>query len=185
MKKIVRRDVKQKILLLLFTGVVLGFSRSPKNYFKILKSIPMAWKEINKSRLYSAVKEFYNERLIDYKEDNNGNVKIILTKEGQKRALKFKLDEMEIKKPVQWDKKWRIVIFDIPEKKKKAREALRKKLKELGFQELQKSVFVHPFECEDEIDFIIEIFQIRPYVRLIKALSITNEEQIKLKFNIY
>ena len=92
---------------------------------------------------------------------------------------------MEVKKPAQWDKKWRIVIFDIPEKKKKAREALRKKLKELGFKELQKSVFVYPFECEDEIDFITEVFQIRPYVRFIKAVSITNEEQIRLKFNIY
>lgn len=185
MRKIVRRDVKQKILLLIFSGIALGFSRSPSNYFKILKGISSTWKDINKSRLYSVIKEFYNERIIDYKEDNNGNVKIVLTKEGQKRALQFKLDEMEVKKPAQWDKKWRIVIFDIPEKKKKAREALRKKLKELGFKELQKSVFVYPFECEDEIDFITEVFQIRPYVRFIKAVSITNEEQIRLKFNIY
>lgn len=185
MRKIIRRDVKQKILLLLFAGVALGFSRSPKNYFKILKGIPAAWKEINKSRLYSAVREFYNDRLIDYKEDNDGNVQIILTKEGQKKALQFNFEEMEIKKPEKWDKKWRIVIFDIPEKKKKTREALRGKLKNIGFQELQKSVFVHPFECENEIDFIVEVFQIRSHVRLIRAESITNEEQIKLKFGIY
>ncbi|MFA4890573.1 MAG: CRISPR-associated endonuclease Cas2 [Candidatus Paceibacterota bacterium] len=180
-----RGDTKQKILLLLSAGVALGFSRSPKNYFKILKGIPVAWKEINKSRLYSAVREFYNERLIDYKEDNDGNVKIVLTKEGQKKALQFKFDEMEIKKPAKWDKKWRIVIFDVPEKKKKAREALRGKLKNLGFQELQKSVFIHPFECEEEIDFVVEIFQIRPYVRFIRAESFTNEEQLKIKFKLF
>lgn len=180
-----RKDTKQKIILLLFAGVALGFSRSPKNYFTILKGIPEAWKEINRSRLYRIVREFYNERLVDYKEDNNGNVKIVLTKEGQKRALQFQFDEMEIKKPAKWDKKWRIVIFDIPEKKKKAREVLRKKLKDLGFLELQKSVFIHPFECEDEIDFINEVFQTRPYVRFIRAESFTNEEQLKIKSKLF
>lgn len=179
-----RKDTKQKILLLLFTGVALGFSRSPKNYFRILEGIPVAWKEINRKRLYEVVHEFYNERLIDYKEDNDGNVKIVLTKEGNKKALQFKFDEMEIKKPAKWDKKWRIVIFDIPEKNKKAREALRGKLKDLGFKELQKSVFIHPFECEEEIDFVVEVFQIRPYVRFIRAESITNEEQLKIKFKL-
>ena len=39
------------------------------------------------------------------------------------------------------------------------------KLKELGFLELQKSVLVLPYECEDEINFIMEVFLIRPFVR--------------------
>ena len=75
--------------------------------------------------------------------------------------------------------------FDIPEKFKKAREALRLKLKELGFKELQKSVLVFPYECEDEINFIMEIFLIRPFVRFIRAKSFTNEEQLKIKFVLY
>ncbi|HDO23714.1 MAG TPA: CRISPR-associated endonuclease Cas2 [bacterium] len=180
-----RKDVRQKILLLLFAGAALGFSRSPKNYFKILEEIPKAWKEINRNRLYRIVHEFYNERIIDYKEDKDGIVRIVLTKEGKKKALQFQIDEIKIKKPTEWDSIWRIVIFDIPEKKKKAREALRRKLQELGFKKLQKSVFVHPFECEDEIDFIVEVFQIRPYIRFIRATSITNEEQFKIKFKLF
>ena len=95
------------------------------------------------------------------------------------------MDDIKIKKPKKWDKQWRIVIFDIPEKFKGAREALREKLKELGFVELQKSVFAYPFECEDEINFIVEVFQIRPFVRLVKAGSFTNEEQFKIKFNLF
>ena len=178
-------EAKQKILLLLLAGVALSFSRSPKNYFKILKTATNDWKAIERDKLYRAVKEFYEERLVDYKEDKNGNVKIVLTKDGKQKALKFEFDEMEIKKPVKWDKKWRIVIFDIPEKKKKAREALRRKLKGLGFQELQKSVFVYPFECEDEIDFIVEVFEIRSYVRFLRVKSFTNDEQFKIKFKLY
>jgi len=178
-------STKQKILLLLSSGVVLGLSRSPKNYFKVMKGLPSAWKEINKNRLYRVVREFYNDRLIDYKEDKDGFVKIILTKEGEKKALKFKIDEMEIKKPAKWDGEWRIVIFDIPERFKKAREALRKKIKDLGFVKLQESVFVFPYECEDEINFIVEVFLIRPFVRFMRVKSFTNEEQIKLKFGLF
>ncbi|MBM2817700.1 MAG: phaN [Parcubacteria group bacterium] len=180
-----RRDTKQKILLLLLGGVALGLSKSPKGYFKILKSLPKDWRHIKTERLYRIVREFYNDRLVDYREDKDGSIKIVLTKEGQKKALKFKLDEMEIKKPPKWDGEWRIVIFDIPEKLKKAREALRIKLKELGFLELQKSVFVLPYECEDEINFIMEVFLIRPFVRFVRAKSFTNEEQLKIKFGLF
>ena len=179
-----KNATKQKILLLLSSGVVLSLSRSPKNYFKILKNLPSAWKEINKNRLYRIVREFYNDRFVDYKEDKDGFVKIVLTKEGEKKALKFKIDEMEIKKPPKWDGEWRIVIFDIPDRFKKAREALRKKLKDLGFIKLQESVFVFPYECEDEINFITEVFLIRPFVRFMRVKSFTNEEQIRLKFGL-
>jgi CRISPR-associated endonuclease Cas2 len=78
-----------------------------------------------------------------------------------------------------------MVIFDIPEKKKRAREALRNKLKDLGFKELQKSVFIHPYECEDEIDFITKVFEIRPYIRFARLDMFTNEEQFKIKFKLY
>lgn len=178
-------ETKQKILLLLLAGIALGFSRSPRNYFKILESVSRDWKRINRGKLYRAIREFYKGRLVDYKEKDDGAVEIVLTENGRKKALKYKLDEMEIEKPGRWDKIWRIVIFDIPEKRKAAREALRNKLKELGFQELQKSVFIFPYECEDEINFIVEVFDIRPYVRFLRVNSITNEEQLKIKFHLF
>ena len=179
-----KRDTKKKILLLLLAGVSLSLSRSPRGYLKIIKGLPEGLKEIKRKRLRELVREFYNDRLVSYKENNEGLVEIILTKDGEKKALRFKLDDMKIKKPKKWDKQWRIVIFDIPEKFKTAREALRGKLKNIGFVELQKSVFAHPFECEDEINFIVEVFQIRPFVRFVKASSFTNEEQFRMKFDL-
>ena len=59
------------------------------------------------------------------------------------------------------------------------------KLKELGFLELQKSVLVLPYECEDEINFIVEVFLIRPFVRFMRVKSFTNDEQLKIKFGLY
>ncbi|MEW5907998.1 MAG: hypothetical protein AB1643_02365 [Patescibacteria group bacterium] len=182
---VIKSETKQKILLLLVAGVALGLSRSPKNYFKILDAVAKDWKEIKKRKLLRIVKEFYEDRLINYQEKEDGTVYVVLTKDGQKKALEYKLDELKIKKPDVWDRLWRIVIFDIPEKKKLGREALRNKLKELGFKELQKSVFVFPYECENEIDFICEVFELRSYVRLLKVKSFTNDEQFKLKFKLY
>ncbi len=91
---------------------------------------------------------------------------------------------MQIKKSAIWDRKWRVVFFDIPEKKRKARDALRNKLRELGFRELQKSVFVHPYSCQSEIDFIVEFFEIRPYVRYGELTNLTNEAELKLRFDL-
>ena len=176
---------KEKILLLLSAGVALSLSRTSKQYFKIVKNFPKEWRNIELKRLYRVVREFYNDRLIDYKESEDGAVSIVLTKEGIKKSVKFKLDEMKIKIPPKWDGEWRIVIFDIPERFKKAREALRNKLEDIGFIKLQESVFVFPYKCEDEIDFIVEVFQIRPFVRFVKAKSFTNEEQLKIKFGVF
>lgn len=179
-----KRDTKKKILLFLLAGISLSLSRSPRGYFKIIKGLPEGLKEIKRRRLHILVREFYNDRLVSYKENNESLVEIILTKDGEKRALIFKLDDLKIKKPKKWDNQWRIVIFDIPNKLKKAREAIRKKLKELGFIKLQESVFVFPYECEDEINFVVEVFQIRPFIRFIRAKSITNEEQLMINFGL-
>jgi hypothetical protein len=49
-----------------------------------------------------------------------------------------------------WDKKYRVVIFDIPEKKKKTRDWLRQELLMLGYKKLQESVFIgkHPLPAD-------------------------------------
>ena len=181
----INRLTKEKILLILSAGVALSLSRTPKQYFKIVKNFPKEWRNIELKRLYRVVREFYNDRLVDYKESEDGAVSIVLTKEGIKKSVKFKLDEMKIEIPPKWDGEWRIVIFDIPERFKKAREALRNKLKNLGFVKLQESVFILPYECEDEIDFITEVFLIRPFVKFVRVKSFTNEEKLRVNFGLF
>ena len=73
-------------------------------------------------------------------------------------------------------------MFDIPERFKKARDALRMRLKQLGFIEFQRSVFVYPFECHDELDFLIEFYQLRPWVRYAVVETIDVDYHLRLKF---
>lgn len=175
---------QQKILLLLMAGLAMGLSHSPKQHFKILKAIPKEWREIDRQNLKRAIKNLYQSKLIKEKENADGTITLVLTDKGKEKALTYNLDEMEIKKPAQWDKKWRVVLFDIPERIKKVREAIRGHLKNLGFYEFQKSVFVHPYDCKDEIEYLIEFYDIRRFVRFIVAESLDNELHLKSHFNL-
>lgn len=183
-KKIIRSPTKRKVLLLLQAGLALGLSPSPRTHMYVFKQLVKEWKEIDRQYLYRIVREFYNERLVDWQEKEDGSIKIVLTEFGKNKALEYNIDDIKIKIPSQWDKKWRVVLFDIPEKQRGARDALRTKLKELGFYEMQKSVFVFPFECRNEIDFVIEFFDIRPFVRYAEMINPTNEAQLKIQFDL-
>ncbi len=107
-------------------------------------------------------------------ESADGGMIYQFTKNGRTMAKKFLLDTLEIQSPNKWDGKWRVIIFDIPEKYKKARFALYHKLKDLGFYQLQKSVWVHPFPCLAEINFLKDVFDIQPFVEIFTADDIAN-----------
>lgn len=177
-------DVQKKILILLLGGIALGLSGSPKRYFQILKEMKKEWKELDRIQLKRAIKSLYQSKLIKEKENPDGTVTLILTQEGEQKALTYNLDEMKITKPVKWDGKWRIALFDIPERARKIRDAFRYHLKQLGFFEFQKSVFVHPYDCKDEIEYLIEFYDARRFVRFIIADHIDNELHLKSHFRL-
>ncbi len=83
-----------------------------------------------------------------------------LTKKGEQALLKYRLRESVIKKPKKWDKKWRMIIFDIKEKRRLIRDELRNELVNLGFLRLQDSVWVYPYECEEIIIMLKSYFSL-------------------------
>ena len=174
---------QQKILLLLLGGFALGLSKSPRGYFKILKGINNQWKDINHRALQRSLRTLYQSHLIRQQNNNDGTTTFILSSKGKEVALRYDLEQMVIAKN-KWDKKWRVVMFDVPEKLKKIRETLRYQLKKLGFLELQRSVFVLPYECGNEIEYIIEFYNIRKYVRMLIVDKIDNEIDLKRKFSL-
>lgn len=177
-------STQKKILLLLFGGIGLSFARSPRQYFKVVKGVSYEWQKINQQTLKKSIKSLYRSKLISEKENSDGSVTMILTSSGKEKALTFNIESMTIKKPKCWDSKWRMVAFDIPEKRRSARDALRSMLKRLEFYELQKSIFIYPYECKNELDYLIEFFCIRPYVRTIIATELDNSIHLKDIFNL-
>lgn len=130
-------------------------------------------KQLNKTLAY-----LKNRHLIEvvYKKDG---ASVKLTPQGKRRYRIHLIENMVIKKIKKWDGWWHIVIFDIPERFKIAREAIRQKLQNLGFYQIQKSVFVIPYPCEKEINFIRHLFGLENQIRLIKASYFQGEEEVK------
>lgn len=141
----------------------------------------------NKKRISDAVGNLKRQKLIEIIKDDDGKVSVQLSNKGKKRIREFSIDTVFIKKPKKWDGKWRILMFDIPTEPKiynQAREALRNKIKELGFYQMQKSAWVYPYECEDEILFIAEAFDVTKFIEIITSEKMLHEDVLRRKFRI-
>jgi len=114
----------------------------------------------------------------------NGKIFYSLTPAGEKHLNCYRFKELRIHDR-EWDGFWRIVIFDIPESKRIGRDALRRIFRNLGFYSLQKSVFVYPFRCEKEIEFMTDFFGISDYVEILLAQFIGRKEaELKKLFGL-
>jgi len=183
------RGIAKEILLYLATaGGVLIAATSPYFLLNIAKGIIRNRKYIKKKlderEIAKILERLRRNRLIILSE-GDGKFKVELTEKGKRKVKEIQFKNMKIEKPKVWDGKWRVVIFDIPEKyKKRARDALREKLKELDFYPLQKSVWVIPYPCEKEIQFLIELFNISQYVNIILAENISNDLKLRKHFKL-
>ncbi|MCI0542661.1 hypothetical protein L0Y69_02850 [bacterium] len=117
-------------------------------------------------------------------ERQNGKTTVTLTESGKTRVLEYDFEEMKIVRPKKWDGKWHIISFDIPEPKRKARRNLSIKLRGIGCYPLQESLFISPYSCREEIDFLGEIAQVRKYIFYLVAEKIENEEFLKRFFSL-
>lgn len=117
-------------------------------------------------------------------EKSDGQTLVRLTEKGERELLKYRLRETAIKKPKKWDKKWRVIIFDIKEKRRLIRDELRKELVNLGFLKLQDSVWVYPYECEEIIIMLKSYFQIGKDVLQMTVEKIENDKWLKKDFKL-
>jgi len=81
--------------------------------------------------------------------------RIELTEKGKQIAQSLLYYDTH-KKSEKWDHIWRVVMYDIPSKHKYERDGFRKKVKELGMYQLQKSVWIYPYDCKEEIQFLCD-----------------------------
>ena len=173
--------VKEILKGLAIGGVIIASFALP-NMAQIL-SLFGASNSKDRYRINRAIQALKDKRLVNIYEKDGKDV-IEITENGNKRVLAYTIDEIKITRPKKWDGFWRVIVFDIPEKFKTARRALSAKLNDMEIYPLQKSVFICPFECIDEIDFIGEFFNVRKYVKCILAKKIDDEEFLKRHYNL-
>lgn len=177
-------STQQKILTLLLGGVALGFCSSPTQSFRLLKAVRQEWRRIDQRNFNRSLRSLCQHKLLEEKRLLDGSVTLKLTEQGKRQARYTNLfgSTLTFKHPKQWDKLWRLVVFDIPEKKRAFRDILRQHLKRIGFVELQKSVFISPYPCEQELTCLTELYNATPFVRIATLKSIDNEKELKQHF---
>lgn len=175
--------VKEILIWLVFAGAICITVNSP--YFvKNLLNNYKKWKKYSRKKIGDTFYNLKRQGLIEIKRERN-QIYISLTKDGKRKAGIFQINNFKIKRSKKWNKKWSVVIFDIAQLKKFYREAFRGKLKELGFYPLQKSIWVHPFNCQTEIELLRDFFGLSENeVRLIIAEDIGDDKKLKNFFKL-
>lgn len=174
---------QKKLLYLLLGGASFCLTRNPRKQLRIIRELSEDITELNKpnsERSLTALEKHKFIRLVK----KRGGLEPCLTKEGRRRAYLEALNDIKLKKPKRWDEKWRVVSFDIPEKKRKKRNSFRFHLNRLGFREIHQSLFVVPYPCEDEVRYIAHQIGINPHVHTLIADEIDHEKRLKKHFNL-
>lgn len=129
-------SLKAEILILLKEGLLFYLS-DPFRQFKI--GTPY-----KPGSYYNAIRRLTEEGHIKKsKKEKEKKIHIRLTEKG-KRFIKEHQESIR-RFPHTWDKKWRLVVFDIPEEKRISRDHLRRYLKMLGFGKVQRSIWISPY----------------------------------------
>ena len=118
-----------------------------------------------------------------------GQSTLSLTKEGVRHARfygagKVLSNNLHDEK-IEWDKKWRIVFFDLATHKNKERNAIRFMLRRCGFVFLQKSVWIYPYDCANEIIFLRSFFRLtEEEFRMVISDDIGESKQLRKHFKL-
>lgn len=107
-----------------------------------------------------------------------------LTSKGDIELARRKFERYEFPALKQWDKKWRVICFDIPEKRRYARHLIQRKLKEVGCYRLQDSVFITPYNCSEILKLIQQGFFLQKHVRGMVVTQIDDEAAVLNYFKL-
>ena len=110
-----------------------------------------------------------------------------LTKKGGRRLQKAKMQAVKLSTPDSWDGKWRLFIFDVPEEQRSARDQMRRKMKELGLFNIQRSVLAYPYDCRAELELVSDYYKLRRYATYLETDNIDIDKELRryFKFSKY
>jgi CRISPR-associated endonuclease Cas2 len=177
---------KEIILELLRTGEQLFVEMvNDRRVFRIglLRYYESPWEQYYPSSVERHLTRLLRRGMVDIKETTQGT-QVIISDRGSTEVLRYDIDNMQIPAPRIWDGMWRMVIFDIPGKEERIRAAFRNHLKSMGFYQMQKSVYVHPYPCEKQIQYLREVYNIPHSVKLATMYSLENDEDLRKVFNL-
>jgi CRISPR-associated endonuclease Cas2 len=177
-----RYQYEQALLAALKVGTIMSVAILMPNALQCLKLI--GWVPNKRDPKYSfenAVDRLVHKKLIQ-RATSNDFYKI--TQKGKLFLWKYESKYISIPIPKKWDKKWRIIIFDIKESDRYQRDAIRIMLQNIGCIMLQNSVWVYPYECEEVVALLKANYEMENEVLYIISEKIESDAWLRKHFKL-
>ncbi len=174
-------DFRRIILMTVAIAGVLSIAVLAPNALQVLKPFLKRKKKYN-------LKHYLNQKAQKLIKDGFLQIKIqdsiqflSLTKKGERKLLYYQVTER--KKP-KWDGKWRVVIFDVWERTRYKRNLLRMEIKDFGFTQLQRSVWIYPYDCADFIELLKTDLSFGKNIRYMVVEKLDHDENLRKVFGL-
>jgi DNA-binding transcriptional regulator PaaX len=175
-------DFKRIILTTVATAGILAIAVLAPNTLQVLKPFLKKKKKYNlKYYLSQKTKKLIKDGFLKINIEN-GKQFLSLTKKGERRLLYYKITDK--KENSKWDGKWRVVIFDVWENTRHKRNLLRNEIKDFGFIQLQRSVWIYPYECADFIELLKTNLSFGKNIRYMVVEKLDYDEKLRKYFGL-
>lgn len=188
-----RRLVKNKrlpmqtiVLRALYATGVISMALVAPNAMRLL--VRLDHPKINRKKFYENIMHTLwrlKRRGLITIEETDKKQRVRITQKGETEIQKILVKNYQIPAPVLWDGKWRILIFDVREGRRRTRAALRLLLTCAGFVRLQDSVWVYPYPCDEFITLVRAHLESGiNEVRLVVAETIESDKILRKHFGL-
>ena len=177
-------QIQKAILSAVATSGVLAVALVAPNALKLLRGTVLGSRldERSRSAFSRLLKRGYLEYVV-----RDGKKVVRLTDEGQRVLERMHFQQTahaKEGKSRRWDKRWRLLVFDIPEHRRAVRNRLRDLIISLGFMKIQNSVWVYPYDCEELITLLKSDLRLGREVLYAIAETIENDAWLRKHFKL-
>lgn len=178
-KRTRRRDLQKLILETVASVGVLSIALVAPNVLKAMNKLGLIPKRRQSEYVSSSASKLAKRGLLFY-----DGKRYQMTSKGESLLRRWQFADFKLQKPKRWDKKWRVIVFDIPEKKKKVREQIRHLFDQAGLRRLQDSVWVYPYDCEDVITLLKTDFGVGKDLLYLIVYELENDKHLREDFGL-
>ncbi|MDO8569934.1 MAG: hypothetical protein Q7R89_04155 [bacterium] len=179
-KKKGNREHLQKMILQVVADVgMLSIALMAPNVAKSMHTLGLVPRRRQNEYISSSASKLVKRGLLFY-----DGKRYCMTPKGEEVLRNWQFADFKLEIPKKWDKKWRVIIFDIPEKKRRTRDRVRTLFRSAGFYLLQDSVWVYPYDCEDILTLLKSDLGVGKNILYLIVDEIENDKHLREFFDL-
>jgi len=176
-----KHDIEKVILRTVAVAGVLSLALVAPNSMRMLKIFRKDRRRQRKYYVNTVISRLIKNKLVVVEGYKDKKV-VRITKKGERVLDNYLNNKLPVQKI--WDRKFRVIIFDIKERRRGIRDKLRRQLREWGFVKLQDSVWTYPYPCGDLVALLKADLLIGKDVVYMTVESIENDLRLRKAFNL-